>query len=364
MQPVTEASAVATSSTFSNAKNSALAVLAGAAILGVFTACDLPFNLGQPTTRTLEAGAADGLKSASSFEVTGSYSDKSTALSIKASGARLPTPSVNNWTIDLQRSGPDTEYVVISAANVKLEAIIIGGTGYFRGHDFLAQRMGTDPLSQNLVKAAGSSWWKGSVGLAPRLPDLTNGDSFRATFLGTAVTQRSDHVSVDGLDAVELSGARADVYIDASPPYQLLRVRLKAGVVVDGISDADLRFANFNKDFAIAAPTDVIDFSNLSTLTPIYTVVSVDTSACATTCAVSAQLKNLGGTRPAKAASTITFTMTDPASGQTLGSCQATVRPDVGYNSTTTVGCTIGGLSGPPANATIVTATADNPGQA
>jgi len=50
---------LAPSGTFSQARNSALAVLTGAAILGAFSACDLPFNLGQPTTRTLEAGAAD-----------------------------------------------------------------------------------------------------------------------------------------------------------------------------------------------------------------------------------------------------------------------------------------------------------------
>jgi hypothetical protein len=355
---------MSTSGTFSSIKDGALAALAGAAIVAVLSACDLPFNLSQPTTRALESGATDGLTSATSFEITGSYTDRSAALSTTASGARGSTSTANHWTIDLQESRPDTQHVVISTATVQLEAIVLGGTGYFRGHEFLAQHMGTDPLSQNLVKAAGSSWWKGSVGLAPRLPDLTYGVSFRATFLGTAVTKRSDHVSVDGLDAVDLSGARADVYIAATPPYRLLRVHLKAGVTIDGVSDADLRFSNYNKDFAIAAPTDVIDFSNLSTLTPIYTVVSVDTSACGSTCAVSAQLKNLGGMRPAKAPSTITFTMSDPASGRTLGSCQAQVRPDVGFNSTTTVGCTIGGLSGPPANATVVTATADNPGQA
>ena len=55
--------------------------------------------------------------------------------------------------------------------------------------------------------------------------------------------------------------------------------------------------------------------------------------------------------------------MTDAATGHVLGSCQAQVRPDVGYNSTTGVSCTIGGVSGAP-NAAIVTATADNPGQA
>jgi len=348
---------------FATARNGALALVAGAAVLAALSSCDLPFDLGQPTTRALETGAADGLTTAQGFEIIGTYTGPGTVLPV-ASGARTSAPSpATTWTIDLQIARPDTEHMVVSADNVKLEAIILSGGAYYRGHDFLAQHMGADPLSQNLVRAAGDSWWKGSSNVVPRLPDFTGGVSFRTTFLGTAVTQRTDHVSVDGVDAVELSGPRADVYITASSPYRVLRVHLKNGVVVDGISAADLRYSNFDKDFGIVPPTDVIDFSNLSTLTPIYTVLSVDTSGCGSPCVVSASLKNLGGLRLAKGTSIITFTMTDAANGHVLGSCQAPVHPDVGYNSTTSVSCTIGGLSGAP-NAAIVTATADNPGQA
>jgi hypothetical protein len=46
-----------------------------------------------------------------------------------------------------------------------------------------------------------------------------------------------------------------------------------------------------------------------------------------------------------------------------LGTCEAPVTPDVGYNATTTVSCTMS-LSGQPENAAVVTATADNPGHA
>jgi hypothetical protein len=56
--------------------------------------------------------------------------------------------------------------------------------------------------------------------------------------------------------------------------------------------------------------------------------------------------------------------MTDSATGKVLGSCQARVQPDVGYNSTTTVGCTMGGVNGQQVSAAIVTAAADNPGHA
>jgi hypothetical protein len=362
MQPVTGLSVLNTSDLRSRVRHGALAVMAGAAVLAALPACDLPFNLGQPTTRALESGAADGLTSARSFEITGSYTDQLTTLTGPASSART-TLTIARVDVDLQLARPSSEHVVIGAAGAKLEAIIIGSDAYFRGHDFLSLHMGSDPLSQNLVRAAGNAWWRGGGATLPALPDFTDGRIFRATFLGPAVTQRTDHVAVDGIDAVELSGPRADVFVAAGSPNELLRVHLKSGVAIDGVSEADLRFGNYDKDFGIAAPTDVIDFSNLSTLTPIYTVVSVDTSGCVSPCAVSALIKNLGGRQAAQAPSTITFTMTASASGQVLGSCKVQVQPDVGFNATTTVGCTIGG-NGLQSNSAIVTATADNPGRA
>jgi hypothetical protein len=338
-----------------------VALLGGTAMLAALSACDLPFALGQPTTRALENGAAASLDAAKSFRVTGSYLDQS--MSPAASSSRSQPPVTARVTIQLQLERPSAEHVVVSAPDTKVEAIILRGDAYFRGNQFLSQHMGGDPISRNLVKVAGNAWWKGSAGDAPQLPDLTSGTGFRTTFLGTAVTQRTDHASVGGLDAVELSGPRGDVYVAASPPYHVLRVQIKSGVNVDRISDADLRFTDFDRPLGIAAPSDVIDFSNLSTLPPVYTVVSVDTSGCASPCSVAAVLKNLGGLSAAQAPSTVTFTMTDPATGKTVGSCQAQVRPDVGYNSTTTVACSIS-VNGAQVNAAVVTAVADNPGRA
>jgi hypothetical protein len=139
---------------------------------------------------------------------------------------------------------------------------------------------------------------------------------------------------------------------------------MKPKVVIDGISDGDFRYGNFDKDFGISAPTDVIDFSNLSTLPPIYTVLSVDTSGCLSPCVVSALLKNLGGMTAAVSMSTVTFTMTDSVSKRVLGTCSTQVTPDVGYNATTTITCTFANLDIQQANAATVTATADNPGRA
>jgi len=317
---------------------SALLLVAGAA-------CDLPFQLGQPTTRELETGAADSLSNSTTFTLKGTYAD--------AAGSA--------WTINAVLLRPDREDVTVTGNGAQVEAILIGPQAYFSGQAFLAKHMGSDPLSQNLVKAVGNAWWKGSTTLAPQLPDLTTGKAFRATFLGAAVTQRTDQVSIDGADAVELSGPRADVYIQAAAPHYLLHVRLRDGAVIDGLARADLDYSNFNGKVDISAPTDVIDFSNLTTLPPIYTVVSVDTSRCVTPCVVSAVLKNLGGMAGAKAPSTVTFTLA--YAGTALGACQAVVSPDVAYNSTTTVSCTIV-FTGQVAASAVVTATADNPGHA
>jgi hypothetical protein len=331
----------------------ALAVVAVAIFVVLLSGCEAPFGLGEPSTRSLEDGVSGTLAAATSLEITGSY---------RAAG--------DLWSMDLQLVPNAAQYTVVSNSALKLETLVffdVSGAptdAYFRGNQYLSQHMGADPASRNLVKAAGNGWWKGAATGVPRLISLTNGPAFRVAFLGTAVTRRTDHITVDGVDAVNLSGPRADVFIAAGVPHQLLRLVLKAGSNVDGMTEADFTYTNYGKDFKIAKPTDVIDFSNLSTLPPIYTVVSVDTSRCSATCVVSAIVKNLGGKVGAQAPSTITFTMTDIATKAIVGTCQAPVVPDVGYNATKTVTCTISAASGQQANTALVTAVPTNPGRA
>jgi len=321
-------------------------LLAAAGLGFALAACDPTLGLGLPSERVLEDGAANTLTQAKGFDINGTYSTSAGEL----------------WAIDVQLVRPNTERATASTGDQKVEAIILGEAAYFRGQKFLAARMGSDPLSQNLVKAAGSSWWKGSPSFIPPMKEFTDGAAFRATFLGSANTQRQDHQTVDGQPAVQLSGTRADVFIATTPPYHLLRVHLKKDVVVDAMAGADFHYKDFDRDFRISAPTDVIDFSNLSTLPPIYTVVSVDTSRCARPCVVSAVLRNLGGATGAIGPSTVTFSLAAAISGTVLGTCQATVAPDVGYNGTTTVSCSID-VTSQPENAAVVTATASNPGR-
>jgi hypothetical protein len=308
--------------------------------IGVMTSCD-PFGL--PSTRALENGAASMLTAARSFEVAGTYRNGD---------------QVASFDMQLVKGPPALRHLSVASGGETVEAIIAGQEAYYRGREFLARHL-TDPSTHSVVEAAGSAWWKGAATLLPTLPDLTDGRSFRTAFLGPAVSTRTDHVAVDGMDTVELSGVRADVFVESSAPYRLVRFRAHPDVVVDGIAAADLRYSRVDADFGIAAPADVIDFSNLSTLPPIYSVTAVDTSRCGSPCAVSASLINLGGAKGARAPSSVTFTMRDPASGRVLGTCTTTVQPDVGYDQATRASCTIGVAA---TNAAVVTAVAENPG--
>lgn len=317
--------------------------LGAAALSLLLAACSLPFDLGQPTTRSLESEAADAMGPSATFTVRGTY-----------------TAHGSLWKIGITFVRPDRESLNVAWSNGNVEAIVIGSQAYFRGESFLLAHMGSDPQAQALAKAAGNAWWKGSTALLPAMPDLATGAAFRTTFLGAAVTGRTNDVPIDGENTIELYGPRGAVYIRSAEPHYLVHLRMKAGVSIDGIAGADLSYSSFNAALTIAPPTDVIDFTNLSTLPPIYTIVSIDTSRCSTECVVSAQLRNLGGLTGARAASTVTFTLT--SGGATLGSCSTQVNPDVGYNSTTTVTCTIA-YSGSLDSGANVTAAVDNPGR-
>ena len=309
-------------------------VVALLAVVLALAACD-PFGL--PATRALEAGAAGMLGPNGSFEVAGGY-----------------TAGGGHWDLDLTVGGAHARHVLVTKRGETLEAIIVGSDAYYRGRQFLEKQLSGNPLGASLAQAAGNAWWKGTPSQAPTFPDFTDGATFRATFLGSAVTERNDHPSVPG--AIELSGARADVYISSAPPYPLVRLELKKGVAVDGVTDAVFEYRPSNVD--IAAPTDLIDFGNQSTLPPIYTVVSVDTTKCTSPCTVSATLKTLGGTAPAQKPAQVDFVIRSAGStSATLGSCVAVVQQNVGFNSTTTVSCTIDAQA---QNGAEITATPEN----
>jgi len=134
---------------------------------------------------------------------------------------------------------------------------------------------------------------------------------------------------------------------------------MQPGTTVDGVTRADLRYSHYGTDFNIVPPASVINFADLSTLPPNYTVLSVDTNGCGSPCVVRAVVKNLGGITGASGPSTVRFDVTDLVSGASSASCTATITPDVGYNATTTLSCTVSGVN---FGAAKVTATPTNPG--
>jgi hypothetical protein len=317
-------------------------LLIGIAAVLLLSACAPPLGLGLPTTRELENGAIASLASARSLEVAGSYLDAG-----------------NPWEIDLQIARTGARHVVAVSPDIHLEAILIDKDGYFRSQDLLTQQLNGDPASRSLATAAGNAWWKGLVGSAPTLPDFVNGDRARTTFINADLVSRRDNVADGGVQTAELSGPRVDVYISEAAPHQLVHLHMQPGTTVDGVTRADLRFSHYGADFNIVPPPSVINFADLSTLPPNYSVLSVDTSGCGSPCLLQAVVKNLGGKTGARAPSTVTFDMTDLASGASSGSCTATIAPDVGYTATTTVSCTVSGVD---FGAAKVTATPTNPG--
>src|SRR2546427_10063747 len=130
MQPVTEPSALATLRSVRQAKQAAAAALAVTALAVALSACDLPFGLGQPTTRALESGAADTLTAAKRFEITGSYTENGdpSLPATPASGARRTAPPPTTpWKIDLQLRRPSTEHLVLSGGGAARGASLSGG---------------------------------------------------------------------------------------------------------------------------------------------------------------------------------------------------------------------------------------------
>src|ERR1700693_1608354 len=105
----------------------ALATVAGAILVALLSGCQAPFGLGEPSTRSLENGVVDTLAAARSFEIVGSYSEAG-----------------HPWSIDLQLARFTGQHVIVSNAELKLEAVtLLDANGlptdaYFRGNQYLS----------------------------------------------------------------------------------------------------------------------------------------------------------------------------------------------------------------------------------
>ncbi len=298
------------------------------AALGLMTAaCSLPFGIGQASTSQLINGAADNLGKASGFEVTGKFTSVS-----------------DKYQIDLQYQSTGAAHMDITQNSTHLELLQISGKAYYRGKAFVASVAGTDALGQALARAVGDKWFTSKDATPLDMSGFTDAAKVKANFLNSLSVSRKDNVSVNGTDTAELSDSNTILNISESSPYQLLRLRTQPGKKVSDMTDTDLTFSNYNKSFSITQPADVFQMDAPATWPPYYVVTAINLGRCTgDPCTVSATVQNNGGAKGASAPSVVSFTLTNDADSSTLGTCKATVAPDVDNGKTATVSCSVTG---------------------
>ena len=290
-------------------------------------ACGLPFGIGQASTSQLINGAADNLAKASGFEVIGKFKSGS-----------------DDYQIDLQYQSSGSAHMDITKGSTHLELLQISGKAYYRGKDFVAATAGSDTFGQALARAVGDKWFTAKDATPLDMSGFTDAAKVKANFLNTLSVSRKDNVTVNGQDTAELSDSDSILNITESSPYELVRLRTQPGKTVSDMTDGDLTFSNYNKSFNITAPTDVFQMDDPTTWPPYYVVTSINLAGCdGDPCKVSATVQNNGGAKSAAAPSVVTFTATNDADSSTLGTCKATISPDIANNAKTNVGCSITG---------------------
>jgi len=304
-------------------------LLTSAAAL-MIAACGLPFGLGKPSTSQLENGAADNMAKAKSFEAQGTFSESGT-----------------NYKFDTRYVAPSTEDIQVTQGNISYELLQMDGKVYFKGSDYLASILGSDPNAQQLVKGVGTRWYTTKNATPIDLSAITDANKVKANFLNTIATKRTDDVIFSGLDTAELTLVDGIVNITEDSPYRLVRLRSIKGQSLNGVTGFDMTFSNYGKDFGIQAPTDVFDFDDPTTWPPLYKVDSVaqkaipGTTSCDDPCVLSAVIENVGGLKGASAPSTITFTLSNASDNSSLGTCQVKIQPDKPHAQQFTVSCSI-----------------------
>jgi hypothetical protein len=294
----------------------------------VIAACGLPFGIGRTSTSQLENGAADNLAKAKSVEAKGTFTQSTT------------------YQFDTRYVAPSTVDVQVTQGTLSYEALQIEGKIYLKGSAFLQSQV-TDPTEgQQLAKVVGDRWWTSKEAQPVDTSEITDANKVKANFLSTIASKRTDDVIVDGQGTAELTLGDFILNITEDSPYHLVRLRSVSGKSVQGISNLDMKFTSYNKDFALSTPTNVFDFDDPTTWPPRYVVDSVSqkviagTTSCDDPCVLTAEVENSGGLKGASAPSTITFVLT--ASDQSsLGSCKATIQPDRPHGQKFSVSCSI-----------------------
>ena len=302
-------------------------VLIAAVVCFVAAACSLPFGIGQASTSQLVNGAADSLAKASGFEVSGKF-----------------TTGSNNFQVDIKYQSSGSAHVDVTVGTTHIEAIQSNGKVYYHGKDAAATFVGSDAFGQAQPTAVGDKWFTTSKATPIDMSGFTDASKVKANFLNTLSLSRKDDVTVNGVNTAELSDSETILNVTESSPYELVRLRTQPGKTSDNVSDMDLTFGSYNKDFGISVPTDALNLDDPSTFPPFYQVTAINLSRCnGDPCNVSATAQNEAGTKGASAPSTVTFTATNDADSSVLGTCKASISPDVANGAKATVSCSITG---------------------
>ena len=302
---------------------------AGIAILAVllFTGCAVP-RIGQASTSDLINGAGTELAHATGLEVSGAFSKDS-----------------EDFSVDIQLNPPHSAHITAGKSastqtSVNYEAVQIDGKDYYRSLD-LARSATVDTPQAKLVARMLENRWFTYKGTPFDLGIFASAADIKANFLTDLRVSRKDDVDAGGQNTAQLATGDYVVNITEASPHRLVFVQTVAGKTVQGMSQAHIAIKSYNKDFAIQAPTKVIDLDDPTTWPPLYTIVSVENSQCGSPCTLSAQVKNLGGLEGASAPSSVTFELTNTANHSVLGSCTVTIQHDIAHNQTATERCTI-----------------------
>ena len=302
-------------------------VLIAAVVCFLAAACGLPFGIGQASTSQLVNGAADTLAKASGFEVSGKF-----------------TTGTDKFQVDIQYQSSGSAHVNVTVNATQVEAIQSNGKVYYHGKVAASTFVGSDAFGQAEPIAVGDKWFTTAKATPMDMSGFTDASKVKANFLNTLSLSRKDDVTVNGVNTAELSDSESIINVTESSPYELIRLRTQPGKTSSSASDLDLSFGSYNKDFNISVPTDALNLDDPSTFPPFYQVSAINLSRCnGDPCNVSATVQNSAGTKGASAPSTVTFTATNDADSSVLGTCKATVSPDVATGANATVGCSITG---------------------
>jgi hypothetical protein len=302
-------------------------VLLAAVVCFLAAACSLPFGIGQASTSQLVNGAADNLAKASGFEVSGGF-----------------TTGSDKYQIDIKYQSSGDAHANVTVGTTSVELIQTGGKVYYHGKDAAAGFVGSDAFGQAEPTAVGDKWFTTTKATPIDMSGFTDASKVKANFLNTISLSRKDDVSINGVNTAELSDSETIINVTESSPYDLVRLRTQPGKSSSDVSDMDIAFTNYNKDFSISAPADALNLDDATTFPPFYQVTAINLSRCnGDPCNVSATVQNSAGSKGASAPSTVTFTATNDADGSVLGTCKSTISPDIANGAKATVGCSITG---------------------